>query len=244
MNLSNGLPVENRAKFTVKIDPTGEAFRKAAKWEHAEMVRITRFQPTTLVPEEADVVRYCRTLTWLRVQIANDNRAGIKKYNYRGLYIPSRMYTIVHHIGVALNSQFNIKLVPSYEIDCDDLMGPEEMQTISDNLELLKQEGYSCVKGLQVTEVGVFETMLSWCFEINNMKKILSYKADHPMHAMIAGILGITPVEKGYADVALLVRADYGTVEYLEDNMLSIYKDNITVEKQGSNSAKTESSEA
>lgn len=240
MSLMKGLPIESRVKFTVKIDPTGEAFRKAAKWEHSEMVRITRFQPTSLVPEVGDMVRYCRTLTWLRVQIANDNKSAIRKYNYRNTWIPSRMYTIIHHIGVALNSQFNIKLTPSYEIDSDDLMGPEEMQAISDNLELLKQEGYSCVKGLQMTEVGVFETMLSWCFEINNMKKILSYKADHPMHAMIAGILGITPVEKGYADVALLVRADYGSVEFLEDNMLSIYKDEITVEKQG-NSAKTES---
>lgn len=232
MSLNKGLPVENRVKFTVKIDPTGEAFRKAARWEHAELVRITRFQETSLVPSEDELIKYCRTLCWLRVCIADNAKSDVKNYNLRGLYIPSRMYTIIHHIGVAMNSQFNIKLVPNYDIDADDLLGPADMQTISDNLELLKQEGYSCVKGLQMTEVGVYETMLSWCLEINNVKKILSYKADHPMHAMIAGILGITPVEKGYADVALLVRADYGTVEFLEDNMLSIYKSEISEGKQ------------
>jgi len=231
MSLGKGLPIENRMAFKVAIDPSGEAFRKAAKWEHSEMVRVTRFQQTTLVPEIDDVVKYCKTLVYLRTNIVHNNMSIVNPYNYRGLYIPTRMYTIIHHIGIALNTTLNIKLTPYYEIDSDDLLSASEMMEISDKLETLKPEGYSCVKGIQRTEVGVFETMLSWCLEVNTLKKILSYKADHPMHAMIAGILGITPVEKGYADVSLLVRADYGTLEYLEDNLLSIYKEEITEEK-------------
>lgn len=232
MSLSKGLPTENRMAFKVAIDPSGDAFRKAAKWEHSEMVRVTRFQQTNLVPELDDVVKYCKTLMYIRTNIVHNNSSVFNSYTYRGLYVPTRMYTIIHHIGIALNTQMNIKLTPVYEIDADDLLSPSEMRDISDKLEMLKPEGYSCIKGIQRTEVGVFETMLSWCLEVNTLTKILSYKADHPMHAMIAGILGITPVEKGYADVALLVRADYGTLEHLEDNLISIYKEEITEAKE------------
>lgn len=231
MSLGKGLPIENRVTFKVAIDPSGEAFVKAARWEHSEMVRMTRFQQTSLVPKMEEVRKYCKTLLYVRVNVVHGNTSITSKYNFRKLYIPTRMYTIIHHVGIALNTQLNIKLTPQYEIDADDLLSPSEMQEISDKLEMLKSEGYSCVKGIQSNEVGVFETMLSWCLEVNNLRKILSYKADHPMHAMIAGILGITPVEKGYADVALLVRADYGTIEYLEDNMISIYKEEIVTEK-------------
>jgi hypothetical protein len=139
--------------------------------------------------ESDDILKYLKTLLWLRVCNNQQNRTG--KYDkgfqaYKSLYrqvaVPSLQYQQLRAQGEAYDSTYGIRFVDSTSITSDELLGVGDLKVISDVLIRLERLGLKIVIGLPLEPNGDLEFMAMSCVD----GVVRSYKDSHPVYGFLA----------------------------------------------------------
>lgn len=222
-------PVAGQIRYHVKI-LAGGMLEKMAKWEHMEMQRSTRFAQNVVLPTAETLRRYFANLIWIRVTQATNPRE-LKSYKplLYSANVPNRLSTVLENVGVAVDNGHNIKFVPVFEIDADDLLSPSELVEISDMIDFLEGE-YHFVKGIARGEEGSIELMSKMVIsEPEAIAKVLSYRKDNPVYAFFAAILEFQVVGLTYEDLFRQYRVQYSHTETYESRFNEFYRASANV---------------
>lgn len=205
---------ESMVKHIVELKPS-RLFEDMAKFESMEMTRVMRFTDNKLVLGEEEMVKYINTIIYLRtLQVTND-----KKYTQdyravsRSLNIPVRLYQIVLSLGEATDRDYGIMFIPTFTINSEDLLSPEELKEASFRIGMMIQEGYLVVEtGLprEITgELGFMACLVS------TDEKVYSYRKDHPVYGFIASFFDSTIMNAAFLQEYRIyygARTDYESV--------------------------------
>jgi hypothetical protein len=150
--------------------------------------------------------KYLCTLSWMR----RTRAAGLSNKTtvlYRSLSrnaaCPVLWYQVLVGIGVATDRDYSIRFVPGTSISESDLLAPEEMQTISDIMFRLQNNGFKVVAGVPQNEEGELDFMAMSHVE----ELVLSYRKSHPVYGFMASFFATKEVSNA---LGALVRIRYG----------------------------------
>lgn len=169
----------------VEMNPSKLA-EKLAHEIYQDMTRLCNFVGITeMGVEESGILNYLKTLTYLRVSLANGDTSKALN-NYRNvtkrLAIPVMFYQCLISMGVALDRDYAIRFVPTYSIDSVSLLSPEEMIEISDLMLRLETHGLKIVVGVPREEEGELDFMALCHVE----EQVLGYRHSHPVYGFLA----------------------------------------------------------
>lgn len=182
-----GQPVvpKDLVQVEVKLE-FGGLVKDAARTYSLEVDRILRGSGSKLQITEEEFEKYFKTLLFLRVsRVNNSNSNSFIPYRnaMRSYRIPVFMDTLINSIGLATDVGFGYRFYPVVIVDAKDTLSPNEMQDISDRLDVLNIEGLVCtLTGIKMSPDGDLQTMA--VFSIHG--EVLSYKKDHPIYGFYA----------------------------------------------------------
>lgn len=217
--------VSNVILYKVKIG-MGELYDNMAKWERAELQRITRYASNVSIPDVDDFARYFRTLTWIRVTQATTPKL-IKDYKtaVHSARVPNRLSTLLTNIGTAFDRESNIKFVPVCEIEAGDLMSISELMDFSDDIGTFLQDGYATVVGMEKSDLGSVMLMSKLVIsDTDQVQKVLSYRKDNPVYAFFASILQMEIVDLTYQDLFRQYRVIYSNLDQYSNSFQQYYR--------------------
>lgn len=172
-------------KVKVEMNPS-KLIDKLAEEINKDIERLTNFVgPSSYSVESEDILKYLKTLTFLRVSIVNDELyANFKNYRSlaKHLAIPVLMEQCLIAIGVAYDRDFAIQFIPTYSIDSSDLLSPEEMESLSDVLRRLEPNGMKVVYGVPRAKEGELDFMALSHVE----GEVRGYRRSHPVYGFLA----------------------------------------------------------
>lgn len=150
--------------------------------------------------------KYLCTLSWMRrvrVNGLNDKSTQAYRHLQRSVAVPVLWYQVLVGMGEAIDRDYSIKFVPGTSISESDLLAPEHMQTISDLMFRLQNNGFKVVAGVPSQEEGELDFMaMSHVDEI-----VLSYRQSHPVYGFLAAFFATQEVSTA---LGTLVRIRYG----------------------------------
>lgn len=165
---------------TVELQPT-KVFESLGKLIYQDMVRIYGMlgsQDAAVTEEE--IVKYLKTLVYLRVDIANGSSSkNLTSYKTlrKHVSIPVLVYQLLVQIGPAVDRDYMIRFIPSYSIDGKDLLSLEDLQRVSDEMMGLENHGLKLVFGIPKEEEGDLDFMA-----MSHVEDVVkSYKKSHPV---------------------------------------------------------------
>lgn len=169
----------------VEMNPS-KLTERLAKEVHSDMMRIANLTGIgAIVVEPEEILKYLKTLTFLRVSLVNgDQSKALNGYTrlVRILNIPIMFYQCLIAMGVATDRDFSIQFHPVYSIDSNDLLSPESMVEISDMMARLEQNGLKIVQGVPRDPEGLLDFMALSHVE----GEVLGYKRTHPVNGFMA----------------------------------------------------------
>lgn len=188
-----------------------ETFDDMARFEVEEMKRVTRYQQNAELPEVEDMERYLKTLIHVRVLQVTDPRQ-LKEYKSStySARVPARVSLLLDNIGEAYDFESNIRFIPTYSIDSDNLMSPEEIVEMSLLMERYLAEGYTTIQGIKKDKTGSIYLMSKLVVNTpDNLQKVLSYRKDNPVYAFFASMLKLEILKLNYEDIIMAYRVQY-----------------------------------
>lgn len=181
---------------------------KLAKVEMDEMIRTAGASGARLLEDitDRDIHDYLVTLGWLRrIEATHARSQAIKPY-LRFVHtaaVPTLWYQVLIGIGEALDRDYSIKFVPGTEIDSNQLLDPDKLQTISDLMFQLQDNGFKVVAGVPKGQEGELDFM-AMCHADEVVK---SYRRTHPVYGFLASFFASHEVSVA---LGTLVRVTYG----------------------------------
>jgi len=148
------------------------------------LVPYVGFKPTADLEVE-DILKYLKTLTWIRCQTVKDvqPKEFIPYRNLKNhLEVPVLAYQLFLSIGVAYDRDYSIKFLPTYQIESADLLSPEEMSSMSDIFTILRSIGFASVVGMPSSREGELDFMAMCHVE----EVVKSYRSTHPVYGFLA----------------------------------------------------------
>lgn len=169
-----------------------------------------------------NLTKYLVTLAWLRTSFCNYNTQDLKALkNYKvvrdRLAIPTLFYQVLISIGVIEDTDYEIEFIPSMEIDGKELLDPDSMLEISNELHSFRACGFKMVQGLPRDPSGDLEFMAMQCLED---EMITSYRDSHPVYAFLHSFIRNTEV---ISITDGLSRYFYGNVASYRASLFSVY---------------------
>lgn len=173
-----------------------------------ELVRVGGSAGERLLRDLDDerIRRYLATLGWLRrVRTAGLSNKTTQMYRHvsHAAAVPVLWYQALIGIGRAYDRDYSIEFVPGTSISESDLLAPDEMQTISDIMFSMQNNGFKVVAGIPKDEEGELDFMAMAHVE----ETVLSYRKTHPVYAFLAAFFKSQEVSK---TLGSLVRIRYG----------------------------------
>lgn len=185
------------------------------------MLRIASFTGVSELPMESEeVLKYLKTLTFIRVGLVSEDRAKVLS-DYvkiaKHLAIPVMFYQCLIAMGVATDNDFSIQFYPVYSIDSDDLLSPETMLEISDFMKRLEMNGLKLCEGVPKEQNGELDFMAL----THVADEVLGYKRAHSAYGFLAAFFR----QKEFNEVTgMMCRVLYGYESDFELYMTSIYQ--------------------
>lgn len=150
--------------------------------------------------------KYLTTLSWMRcvrvTGLSNKTTQAYRHFNH-SIAVPVVWYQVLIGIGRAYDRDYSIEFVPGASISESDLLAPEEMQTVSDIMFALQNNGFKVVAGIPSDEMGELDFMAMAHVE----ETVLSYRKTHPVYGFLASFFATEEVSKA---LGALVRIRYG----------------------------------
>jgi len=198
---------EPTIEITVEFKPS----KMVEDLAHALMYELVRVAGPTgeFMLRDLDVEsirRYLCTLSWLRRTRAaglNNSTTVLYRSLSRSAACPVIWYQVLLGIGVAMDRDYSIRFVPGTSISESDLLAPEEMQTISDIMFSLQNNGFKVVAGVPQSEEGELDFMAMSHVE----ELVLGYRKSHPVYGFMASFFATKEVSHA---LGALVRIRYG----------------------------------
>lgn len=213
LGLSNSLGLAgqsvavNIVKVQVKLEPN-QMFEDIASAYANEIVRITRFENKENILDEDMIRKYFNTVLWLHVSnVTNSMNREYSRFR-RNLVLPTVLVSVLLQIGEAVDQDFGLKFVPSYEIDSKDVLSVSELEEVS--YELLRLERL----GLKLTTTGLPQPKdcgtlgFMGCQLIEN-EEIRSYRHDHPVFGFFRSMFRSNSLTEIMGIESLRVRYGY-----------------------------------
>lgn len=187
------------AKVTVKLNPTGMIDVLAERYAR-EIERILSVKGGSINVDlsEETLMKYFITALYMRVIYCNDMKApkGFEWFPAKSRSFSNLMVfaSILVHVGIAIDKEYGLKFVPSFEPDIKDLLSFQEFTDISDVLSQLEDHGLKLVRGLPSEKMGSLPFMACECFDGDD--SIRSYRRDHPVFGFFAAFFRNLQVEQ------------------------------------------------
>lgn len=153
-----------------------------------------------------DIRKYLCTLSFMRrVRVAGLNNHVTQLYRpfNNNVAVPVLWYQVLIGIGKAMDRDYSIQFVPGTSINESDLLGPEEMRTISNLMFQFQNHGFKVVAGIPKGEDGELDFMAMAHVE----ETMLSYRKSHPVYGFLASFFATKEVSQA---LGALVRIRYG----------------------------------
>lgn len=176
------------ASITTKVEVTPTRLMSSlAEGIYAEILRLVPYSGYTPVEdlESGDILKYLKTLVWLRVQYVNHATSkALMEYKplHRSLEVPVLAYQLLIAIGEAYDADYSIRFVPEYSAEGTELLSPKEMVAISNLFLSLRMNGFASVTGMPRETEGELAFMaLSHVEDV-----VCGYRNDHPVYGFLA----------------------------------------------------------
>lgn len=207
-------------KVAVEMSPSRIA-EKLSREIYTDMLRIASFTGVSDLGVESDeILKYLKTLTFIRVGLVSDDRVkALSDYVRiaRHLAIPVMFYQCLLPMGVAIDNDFSIEFYPVYSIDSDDLLSPATMLEISDVMLRLEMNGFKICIGVPSERNGELDFMAL----THVADEVLSYKRAHSSYGFLASFFK----QKEFNEVTgMMCRVLYGYESDYELYVTSIYQ--------------------
>lgn len=177
--------IEQTVSTTVEMEPSKLA-SKLAKELLVEMERIAPYAGYKPVSdlEEDDILKYCKTLIWLRCEIVSGFSKASAHYRplIRNLAVPVMLYQMLIPIGIAIDRDYGIRFTPAYSIESEQLLDPDSLQSLSDIMTSLEASGLKIVYGLPKDRDGELDFMALCSVE----GVVKGYRKAHPVYGFLA----------------------------------------------------------
>jgi hypothetical protein len=177
-----------QVSVVTRVDVTpSELMETLAKGIFAEIQRLVPYSeyPGTAELEPTDILKYLKTLVWLRVCHVNQNFGEVGapyKRLMRTLEVPVLPYQLLIAIGETYDHDYAIRFVPEYSIESADLLSPSEMRALSEVMLTLRVIGFASVTGLPRDPEGDLAFMA-----LSHVENFVSgYRNDHPVYGFLA----------------------------------------------------------
>lgn len=184
----NDSKLMNVSTIDVTVDMSPSALtEKLAKEVHMDILRLAGKVGASNVDVELDgILKYLKTLTYLRVSLANGDMYSPANKAYRNITkhvcVPVMFYQCLISIGIAFDKDYGIRFRPTYSIDSTDLLSPEEVMEISDLMQRFENLGLKIVIGIPQSEEGELDFMALTHVE----SQVLGYRRSHPVYGFLA----------------------------------------------------------
>lgn len=228
--------------FSVKVN-NSTLIDKVSNWEVKEMERVVKYASNVTLPDVDQMTKYLKNLIFLRVQLVENAKMDHSFKNIvNAIYVPARWYTLLDNLGEAHDASTNIKFVPVYQLDASDVLSAEDMLEISDMMQVIKPDGYSCVKGIPRHNDGSVEMMAKVALaEGQALDTIRGMKVDNPVFAFFANLFQMEVVDLTYADMDKMYRIEYSAPSIYNMNFRDYWK---TSESEGPNTGTHENNDS
>lgn len=233
--------VRTQIQFTVKVN-NSKLISRVAEWEIREMERITRYASNIDIPSVEDMTKYLKNVLYMRVQKVSGAKIEQSfKHIFRDLYLPARWYTLLDNLGEAHDMQSNIKFFPAYSIEAVDVLTADQMIEISEQLQAIKMDGYSCEKGIPQHTEGSVEMMAKVALaEGQALDTIRGMRSDNPVFAFFANLFQMEVIDLTYADLDKMYRVEYSAPSVYSANLRDYWSSVASKKQDASNSSSNE----
>jgi len=189
-----------------------------------DLIRISDLMGQEINDEFIDVdmiKKYLQTLLYMRVVNVNyleDNLKSYKSYKPMKdrLAIPTLFYQLLISIGVAVDNDYMIEFIPSYDVDGKELLDSDTLLSISNELHAFSSAGFKMVVGMPNDHFGDLEFMAMQCFD----DTITSYRDSHPVYAFLHAFLQNKEVSEITGGLS---RFYYGNVSKYSSALFQVY---------------------
>lgn len=177
------------AKVTVKLQPTG-MIDVLAKQYSKEIERILSVKGGSVAVDlsEKALLKYFTTALYMRVIQVTDAHAPkgcewfrVAARSFSNLIVFANLLV---QVGVAVDKEYGLKFIPSFEPDATNLLTGAEFMEMSDTFLQLESHGLKIVMGLPADKVGSLPFMACEYFESDD--SIRSYRREHPVFGFYA----------------------------------------------------------
>lgn len=187
----------------------------------SDMLRIASFTGTDVISvEPEEVLKYLKTLTFIRVGLVNgDRNEAFLSYTrlIRHLSVPVMFYQCLIAMGIAVDRDYAIRFNPVYSIDSNDLLSPESMIEMSETMQRLETNGFKIVVGIPRDVEGELDFMALSHVEEN----VCGYKRSHPVYGFLASFFAQQQLNEITGSMCRIL---YGYDTDYELYVTSIYK--------------------
>lgn len=184
----NDLKNLKEATIVTRVDVTPSLLLEdVAKAALSELQRMAPYSGYTMISdlEFEDILKYFKTLVWLRCEDVKDVRSNsFKPYAglMRHLEVPVLVYQLLIVIGNAMDFDYSISFKPEYSIESEDLLSPDEMLSLSTTFRSMREIGFASVTGLPRTKDGELDFMALCHVE----GVVRGYRNSHPVYGFLA----------------------------------------------------------
>lgn len=181
----NKLLVDQNVRMGVEMAPSSMMVRLAATIlsELQRIVPYVGYAPVSNL-ECNDILKYLCTLIWMRVQYVSGGDKAFSTYRtyYQRLAVPVVMSQLLMSMGEAIDRDFGLTFIPTYSIEAEKLLPPDEMLALSDIFMSLESHGLKLVYGLPKDVNGELDFMA-----LSSVEGVVrSYHRGHPVYGFLA----------------------------------------------------------
>lgn len=213
------------AKVTVKLEPTGMIDVLSAKYaKEIERILSVKGGSVSIDLSEKVLLKYFTTALYMRVIDCTDARTP---KGFEWFRSQTRSFTnlvvfanLLVQVGVAVDKEYGLKFVPTFEPELSDLLSFEEFTEISDTLSQLEDHGLKSVVGLPSDKSGSLAFMACEYFESDD--SIRSYRREHPVFGFYAAFFRNIQVESMVAGPKRIIYGYRSQYEMYISEMVSV----------------------